>query len=61
MEQVYCKMEEWEKRLLEKVSEQLLTDFEPKGDFISIEKMWSMIDELSFALERVEEELKEND
>ena len=56
--EVYCKMNDWEKRLLERVSEQRLTDFEPKGDFISIESMWSMIDELSFALERAEEEIK---
>ena len=55
-EKIYCKMEEWQQNLLKKASEQLLTNFEPKGDFISIDSMWNIIDELSFALERVKEE-----
>lgn len=58
-QKIYCKMEDWQQRLVERVSEQRLTNFEPKGDFISIDSLWSMIDELSFALERAEEEIKE--
>lgn len=58
-QKIYCKMDDWQQRLLERVSEQRLTNFEPKGDFISIDSLWSMIDELSFALERAEEEIKE--
>lgn len=57
-QKIYCKMEDWQQRLVEKVSEQRLTNFEPLGDFISIDSMWSMIDELSRALELAEEEIE---
>ena len=55
---IYYKMEEWQQNLLKKVEELMLTDFEAKGDFISIENMWNIIDEMSFTLERTQEELE---
>lgn len=59
MKEIYCEMGEWEKKLYEKISNKLSTDFEPKGDFISIDSMWSMIDELFYSLEYLEKELEE--
>ena len=65
MKDVYCEMGEWEKKLYNEVSARLSTNFKAKRDFISIDSMWSMIDELYFYLKeddkKIEEMEKENE
>lgn len=55
-ENIYCKMEDLEKSLLEKASELTITKFETRGDFISIQELWNVIDELTREVEHKEEE-----
>lgn len=58
-ENIYCKMEDIEQSLLKKASELTMTKFETRGDFISIEELWCVIDELTREVEYQKEEYKE--
>lgn len=59
MKDIYCEMGEWEKKLYNEVSSRLSTNFEAKGDFVSIDSMWSMIDELYFYLKENDKTIEE--
>ena len=58
-ENIYCKMEDIEQSLLKKASELTMTKFETRGDFISIEELWCVIDELTREVEYQKEKYRE--
>jgi hypothetical protein len=58
MKDIYCEMGEYEKKLFDKSSDILMTKFETKDNFISVEELWDIIDELLYDLEQNKEELK---
>lgn len=58
MNTMYYKMQENKKSLIDKVQELLLTKYDIKGDFISVDDLWDMIDELAYSYEQEIEENK---
>lgn len=58
MNTMYYKMQENKKSLIDKVQELLLTKYDIKGDFISVDDLWDMIDELTYSYEQEIEENK---
>ena len=56
---MFYKMNEKDKELYKKVQDITGTDYEPFGDFISIENLWCMIDELVYAYNCFEEKYKD--
>lgn len=58
MNTMYYKMQENKKSLINKVQELLLTKYDIKGDFVSVDDLWDMIDELTYSYEQEIEENK---
>lgn len=58
MNTMYYKMQENKKSLIDKVQELLLTKYDIKGDFVSVDDLWDMIDELTYSYEQEIEENK---
>ena len=55
---MYYKMQENKKSLIDKVEKLLLTKYDIKGDFVSVDDLWDMIDELTYSYEQEIEENK---
>ena len=55
---MYYKMQENKKSLIDKVEKLLLTKYDIKGDFVSVDDLWDMIDELAYSYEQEIEENK---
>ena len=61
MKEVYVKVNDewWKERILKKMKEISCTDFEIKGDFISIDGLWSMLEEAILEIDSLEEKIKD--
>lgn len=56
---MYYKLSEAYKRIYEHVTDLTLTNYEPVGDFIEIDSMWSMIEDLIAEVEHKNDEIDE--
>ena len=56
---MFYKMDEDDEKIYKRVKEITLTDYEKKGDFIDIENIWSMIEDLICEIDHKEEELND--
>ena len=55
---MYYNMKKNKKSLIDKVEKLLLTKYDIKGDFVSVDDLWDMIDELAYSYEQEIEENK---
>lgn len=58
MDIIYYRIQENKKSLIDKVEKLLLTKYDIKGDFVSVDDLWDMIDELAYSYEQEIEENK---
>lgn len=52
----YRRLDEYEQKLIKKVQERTITDYEVKGEFVPVDSFISMLEDLLAEVDRLEEE-----
>ena len=52
----YKRLDEYEQKLIKKVQERTITDYEVKGEFVPVDSFISMLEDLLAEVDRLEEE-----
>lgn len=56
---MYCRLNDEQKELINNISEITLTDYESLGDFIEVEKLWNIIEDLKCHYGNMEEQYED--
>ena len=57
--EIYYRLNDEQKELINNISEITLTDYESLGDFIEIEKIWNIIEDLKCSYGNLEEKYED--
>lgn len=58
-ESIYYKMDEHDKEVYENVQKMTCTDYEELGDFIPVENLWAIIEDLKYEYDKLQEEFED--